>query len=251
MTFAIGLAVATVAVFFTAMASAHDTGVPFIFVGSTEAGGGALAADHGLAAPVVVAASTEPIDGFVLYTADVPSFDNPEDEDAIFMLPEGARVGVEIVARAEGDTVAMKLRGVTLRAVGDSVTLGTAPSLHAHPEWQLTLPVDVVACQSLAFRLFDASDSPSFADSEVYTARLTNDATGAACAAVCGDANGDGFVDDTDAVLTLRSAAGLPGGCADAAACDLDGDGEVRDNDAVNVLRKAAELPSIGTCPHL
>jgi glucose/arabinose dehydrogenase len=53
---------------------------------------------------------------------------------------------------------------------------------------------------------------------------------------LCGDADGDGSVTDTDGVHALRAAAGLPTTCP-LAACDVDRDGAVSTADARAVLR--------------
>jgi len=70
----------------------------------------------------------------------------------------------------------------------------------------------------------------------------------AAQAQVCGDANGDGEVTDTDGVQVLRAAALLSSVCTDVA-CDVNGDGQITDTDGVLTLRKAALLPIEENCP--
>jgi hypothetical protein len=226
--------------------AAHETEVQPLVVASSEAGGGALRIVRDGDDPVVLEPSAT-VDDFVLFTAGDPSFEIPEGPAAgVFPLSDGTRVTVELVART--GTAAVKLRGVTLALPGDSVVLGTMPSLHAHPEWQLTLPDGERGCETLRLRLH----ADGYASSDEYEVRLTE--SPASCAGsgpVCGDADGDGAIDVADGVLTLRAAADLPGACADPAACDLDGDGEVAVSDGVNVLRMAAELPTVGTCPDL
>jgi hypothetical protein len=227
--------------------AAHETEVHPLVVASTEAGGGVLVIARDGDDPVLLEPSTS-VGDFVLYTAADPSFETPEGPAAgVFPLNDGTRLTVELVTRT--GTAAVKLRGVTLAAPGAAVVLGTMPALHAHPEWQLTLPAGESGCETLRLRLHaDAG----YASSDEYEVRLTNHlATCDGTEPVCGDADGDGAVDVTDGVLTMRTAAELPGGCANAAACDLDGDGEVAVSDGVNVLRKAAELPTDGTCPDL
>ena len=240
----------------------HDTGIPFIFVGSTADGGGALAAEHGFAAPIEVTASAS-VGGFVLYTATDPSFEPPDGEDGdVFFLDDGTVVNVEITAL--GPQVAMKLGGVELDHVGASVRLGTAPALHQHPEWQLTLPEGETDCQPISFKL--TTTSATYTESESYTAYVTNDETTCAIptatptpvptatpapGAVCGDADGSGVVTVSDGVNVLRAAAGLASTCATAAVCDVDGSGAVSVSDGVNVLRAAAGLSAGLTCPDL
>jgi hypothetical protein len=230
-----------------AQIAAHETDVHPLVVASTAAGGGTLRFVREGADPVLLAESAT-VEGFVLYTAADPSFEIPEAPASdSFPLNDGTRVTVELAART--GTAAVKLRGVTLATPGDSVVLGTMPSLHAHPEWQLTLPAGATACESLRLRLHaDAG----YASSEEYEVRLGNDE--AACGdvpSVCGDADASGSVTVADGVMALRTAAELPGGCVVEAACDVDGDGEVSVSDGVNVLRKAAELATAGTCPGL
>lgn len=69
----------------------------------------------------------------------------------------------------------------------------------------------------------------------------------AGSAEVCGDADGNGVVNVTDGVQTLRAAAGLPSPCT-LARCDVNGNGEISVTDGVQVLRGAAGLPLAGTC---
>ncbi len=238
----LGLAVA-------ATVAAHETGEPFLFVGAGAAGGGTLVIDHDFSHPVIVSEDVR-VGDRVLYAANEPSFEPPEHEDDdLFLLADGTTVSVEITAL--GDTVAMKLAGVELDHVGASVVLGTAPTLHRHPEWQLTLPEGATACQTISFRL--TTTSPAYESSETYTAFVTNDPS--TCPGggepACGDADANGTITVSDGVNVLRSAAGLSGACAAAAACDADGSGAVGVSDGVNVLRRAAGLSAELACPDL
>lgn len=227
-------------------ADAHDTEIAPLVVGSTAEGGGALRLVRGDNDPVVVKA-TATAGPFVLYTAADPSFENPEAGDGVFPLTDGTQVTVHVVAI--GDTSGVKLRGQTLLAAGDSVVLGTMPSLHAHPEWQLTLPEGETACQTIVLRV-SAAGSP-YADSDALALQVANDPATCAGARECGDADGNGAVSVTDGVNVLRGAAGLAGACDDPAPCDVDGNGSVSVTDGVNVLRAAAGLDSNLTCPAL
>jgi hypothetical protein len=245
-------------------ARAHETGVAPLVVGSTAAGGGALRLVRSDNDPVAVTASAAS-GGFVLYTAADPSFENPEGDDGVFPLLDGTQVTVEIAAI--GDTVGVKLRGQSLLAAGDRVVLGTMPTLHAHPEWQLTLPEGASACQTVRLRITAAS---TYAASDKYVLQISD--APATCpplatptatpvtpqptatpglASRCGDADGNGTVNVTDGVVVLRTAAGLGSGCGVLAACDLDGNGAVNVTDGVNVLRSAAGLSADLTCPDL
>lgn len=239
------LAVSVIAV---GVLSAHETDVPEMVLGSTTAGGGALTITHDFADPVVVAESFA-TGGFVLYTSADPSFEVPatdEPEEGLFRLADGTAVTVE--ATSVDDGVAMKLRGETLDRPGDVVVLGTMPDLHAHPEWQLTLPEGARDCRRFAFRV--TTTSATYTASATYEALLTNDASTCARATpACGDADGNGSVTVTDGVATLRAAAGLDGPCAATTTCDVDASGGVTVSDGVNVLRAAAGLATSLQCP--
>jgi hypothetical protein len=66
-------------------------------------------------------------------------------------------------------------------------------------------------------------------------------------AALCGDADDDGFVTDVDGVNGLRAAAQLSSLCT-LETCDIDADGVITDTDGVLILRKAAQLPITSNC---
>lgn len=245
-TFLVGAVAAIVVCSLGTRAHAHDTEIAPLVVGSTAEGGGALRLVR-IDNDVVAVKSSVTTGGFVLYTAADPSFENPEGDEGVFPLADGTQVTVHVVAI--GDTSGVKLRGQTLLAAGDSVVLGTMPSLHAHPEWQLTLPEGESACQTVVLRV-SAAGSP-YADSDAFTLQIANDPATCAGARACGDADGNGAVNVTDGVNVLRSAAGLASACDATAVCDVDGNGSVSVTDGVNVLRAAAGLGSNLTCPAL
>lgn len=220
-----------------------------MYVGATAVGGGALALDHSFADPIELAENAR-VGGFVRYTAIDPAFEPPvHARDDFFFLADGVTVTVEVTVLDPG--VAMKLAGVELDQVGASVVLGTSPTLHQHPEWQLTLPEGASDCRTIGFRL--TTDSPTYAASESYTAYLTNDETTCEIptAPACGDPDGSGSVTVSDGVNVLRAAAGLSSTCGAAAACDVDGSGAMTVTDGVNVLRAAAGLSAGLACPDL
>lgn len=72
-------------------------------------------------------------------------------------------------------------------------------------------------------------------------------AAGTGHAQVCGDADGDGMVTDTDGVNALRAAAQLSTLCT-LDACDVNADGMLTDTDGVLILRIAASLPVAAHC---
>ncbi len=62
----------------------------------------------------------------------------------------------------------------------------------------------------------------------------------------CGDANLNGAVNASDALLTLKTAVGAA--TCDKRVCDFDGDGNVRASDALSILRAAVGLPVTPNC---
>jgi cysteine-rich repeat protein len=64
----------------------------------------------------------------------------------------------------------------------------------------------------------------------------------------CGDADGDGAVRTSDALIILQHAVGLPVSCS-MSACDIDGNGRIVASDAWLALRKSVGLPITESCP--
>jgi glucose/arabinose dehydrogenase len=93
----------------------------------------------------------------------------------------------------------------------------------------------VIAAPPFSFRdIVGRSAEAARAGGVAFTLALV--LTTSAAAQVCGDADGDGTVTDTDGVHALRAAAGLPTRCP-LTACDVDRDGTVSAADARAVLR--------------
>jgi hypothetical protein len=124
-----------------------------ILLWSTEAGGGALAASLDTTAVIRVFENvcaggqclfSSPDPGFGVRTQDRP-------QDSLFALASGTVVTLELVAIDSG--LSVKFSDTTLRNVGDSVRLGTAPNIHVHPSWQLLAPAGTVATASVTLRL--------------------------------------------------------------------------------------------------
>lgn len=80
--------------------------------------------------------------GFVLYSSEEPGFDallENDTEHGLFPLAAGTPVSIELTSNDSGTSFFMN--GTSLSSPGDSVVLGVAlEGLHAHGEWQLTLP---------------------------------------------------------------------------------------------------------------
>jgi len=138
---------------------------------STADGGGALTiqwdfADHIHAVGCFCAGgqcSCATIDpGFITSTDPPPP--------GFFGLADGTNVSVEIVAN--DPEAKLKISNAVLDAPGESTSLGTVPTLHEHPSWQLKLAQGVIGDYSLSFKL--TTDSPLYDDSALFVVALSN-----------------------------------------------------------------------------
>ncbi len=235
-----------------------------MLVGSSAAGGGALVIDYDFGAKIL--ATPNVIPGF--FSTTDPGFDVVlQAGSGAFPLASGTTVTVEITAIADG--AQMQIDGTTLDGVGDRAVIGTMPTIHTHPQWQLILQQGASGDFPVAFRL--TADSGTYAASLTYAAIITNIEGGPATATptpaldatttptpaptatpgegrLCGDADASGRITVTDGVNVLRAAAGLSSACTDPAPCDVDGNGAVTVTDGVNVLRAAAGLAANLQC---
>jgi hypothetical protein len=167
----IAQAVGIVAVLSTLAGIARAQHAGDMIMGSTASGSGALAIDYDFAAKVVVTPSFS-FGGQTLYTATDPGFDAlvVAEPPSFYPLAAGTPVRVELTAVASG--LAMKVGATTLDAPGESALLGTMPSLHVHPEWQLLLADGVFGDYAVSFRL--TTTSGAYTASAAYTATVTN-----------------------------------------------------------------------------
>lgn len=144
-----------------------------MLLGSTAAGVGALALAHDFATPVRVFESASG-GGNVLYSATDPGWDAlVSPGGGLFPLASGTAVGVQITAIDAG--VSLKIGASTLNAVGQARALGTAPSIHVHPTWQLVLPAGTQGERRVSFVM--TSTTAEYATSAVYTAIVSNTTT--------------------------------------------------------------------------
>jgi len=161
-------------------------------------------------------------------------------------VENGTRISLEVVARDAA--VTFRLNNEPLDA-GETGLLGTAPDLHNHPGWQLTVPNEVGVQYPLSFRL--VTDSPAYEDSETFTILLevaqfcTGDptatpsptATRTPGGPVCpGDCNGDDTVTVDEVVEVVGVVLGESAACG---AMDFDDDGVVSVSDAVATVHSA------------
>jgi hypothetical protein len=221
---------------------------------STAANGGALTVYWDFAHKVV---QTFPfcLNGQCLDSTIDPGFitTEPAPDGSFYSLADGTNVTIEIVAIDSAAT--LQVNGVALAKPGDAALLGTAPTLHTHPSWQLSLPEGTLGNYSLSYKL--TTDSPLYSESAVYAVTLTNlptptpsaptpsatpTATPTQSAPACpGDCNGDGKVTVDELVRAVSGALGTGTACS---ADDLDGDGTISITELV-----AAVNAALNGCP--
>jgi len=153
-------------------AAAQPTEHSDIAVLGTSAGGGALATDYDFSRPTTVSESLC-AGGLCLYSATNPGFvSSSAGAASLAPLQPGTVVAFEVVSLDPG--VSVKIDATVLDGPGESATLGTAPSLHNHPEWQVTRPEDERGEYRVSFRLVQVGGATSYAASATYTLRLSN-----------------------------------------------------------------------------
>lgn len=200
--------------------------------------------------------------GDCLYSTIDPGFLAVPDTvpPGLFEIADGTPIDLRI---ASIDPAArLKINGVTLAASGDTVRVGLAGTLHAHPTWQLALPDGVVGDYPLAFTLRTASSQ--YAESAVFSVLLTNrpppptetptraspsptrTPTPTAMPAGCaGDCDGDGAVTVAELIGGVASALG---GGAPCDAIDRNGDGRITVAELVAAVAAALDgCPSVAT----
>ncbi len=64
---------------------------------------------------------------------------------------------------------------------------------------------------------------------------------------ICGDADNEGHITESDAVSAMRAAVHLPAVCP-IAVCDVNADDRISVTDGVNILRNALALPAVVDC---
>lgn len=137
---------------------------------STANGGGALELDPEPGENPVFENGSLCFPSACLYSTTDPGFITPTGDDgSLFALDAGTEVSLEIVAIDAAVTV--KVGAVRLEDPGDSVALGTASSLHVHPEYQVVVPQGTSGDFPVSFRL-NATAGASYASSTVYEMTL-------------------------------------------------------------------------------
>ena len=221
---------------------------------STEEGGGALAINWDFVHRQQIQTFKTPLcdASMCLYSAIDPGFMTPggTPPDGFHTLADGTAVSLEIVAADAAVTV--KIGSIKLTKPGDSTSLGSAPDLHQHPAWQLSLPTGQTGEYPLSFKL--TTDSAQYAESQVYSVLLTNLPTPTpnaptptetptptptqAVPACAGDCNDDGVVAVNELILGVTSALDGEDRCP---ACDRNGNGVVEIAELVSAVDAALD----------
>ncbi len=149
-------------------------GATEIVVGSTAAGGGALAIayDFGAVTRTTFSSSIGPLN---LYSGIYPSMTSLDfDTPPLYVLAEGTEVSLVISGIDEGRT-SIKVDATALTGIGDTAPIGVAPFEDVHPTYQLLLaqPQGEFGEGTLSFRL-TATGPTAYEDSAVYTVKISN-----------------------------------------------------------------------------
>jgi len=146
-----------------------------ILISSTASGGGALKAEYDFAGVSRVDYTTT-LGGNAIYTGIEPAFDllaADEPLESSYVLTAGTEVSLQITGIDAGKT-SVKIDTTVLSAVGNSVSFGTVPFAHTHPQLQLqlALPEGEFGEGSISFKL--TSTTPAYSESEIYTLKISN-----------------------------------------------------------------------------
>jgi hypothetical protein len=189
---------------------------------STHPGGGALTIYWDFAHQKIQTAKSFCASGKCLYSTIDNGFitTTPPPADGYYSLVDGTSVSFEVVAI--DPVVSVHINGVALAMPGDTELLGTSPTLHVHPSWQITVPDGTPpADYPLSFKL--TTSSVLYTDDTVFDVVVTNlptptpneptpsstpTVTATPTPACPGDCNGDGTVTVAELVSCVAAALG-------------------------------------------
>lgn len=233
-------------------------GAACLRIWSTADGGGSLSVQWDPAKKVQTYASfCAPDNSQCLYSTIDPGFMAPTQDDdptdSYYVLRDTTKVRVVIVAADAG--LSVNVNGQKLYQPGDNALLGTMPTIHNHPSWQIVVPGDRFGDFNVSYQL--ATDSPLYAESDVLGLIVTNvpppegtatptplpTPTPTPCA---GDCTGDGMVTIDELVMCVNMALGGQGEAA-CPHCDPNADGGVTIDEviaAVNAALNGCPMPA-------
>ncbi len=184
-----------------------------------------------------------------LYSAIDPGFMAPPTDDTpangYFVLKDGTAVSVVIISADAG--LSMTVNGKKLYQPGDTALLGTMPTIHVHPSWQIVVPGGHYGDFIISYRL--TTPTADYRQSEPLTLVVTNipppqetpspTPTPTASPTPCaGDCNDDGEVTIDELITGVNLALGTAAGNA-CPACDSNHDGEVTIDEIVAAVNSA------------
>jgi hypothetical protein len=238
-------------------ASAHTEGFE---IRSTTAGGGALVATTELGS--VLLSLTFCAGGeCLLENAETSVVAPAEDLPTVplFALAEDTTVRMELVSADPGTSV--RIAGSTLNEVGESVAIGKAHTMHAHPTWQVQTDEGTTGQWSIAFRF--TTTSPAYSASDTVDLVLTNgtsttsttlvtSTTATTSTTLLSTECGNGVIEGEE----ICDAGSEPwsegractGACEWLACGDPDGDGKPRASDALFLLGAAVGVRACDVC---
>lgn len=233
------------------IALAHDAQHPPVYLWSNQPGGGQIVMDYDFTRHVELFQTfCTPGGATCLYTSIDPGFlAEPQDttDDQSYPLANGTSVSIEITAIDPGLT--LSVNGNRLAAAGARAKLGTMPTLHVHPSWQLLTSEPPGQEIHLSYRLI--ADN-GYGASEVVTHTIvsvepeptpTPTPEVPACAGDC-DASGDVTVDEIQKAVS--AALGQQAPCD---AVDTDGSGTVTVDEIITAVTNALEGCGIEPTP--
>jgi hypothetical protein len=141
-----------------------------ILIASTATGGGNLAVDFDFEAQPILVSFVGTFGELDFFTGNEPGFEALlEPEDDLFVLDDGTPIGLELIAN---DGVArLRFEDEILENPGDTVVIGSTPTLDGHGEWQLLLPAgEREGDFHLTFKV--TTTAAQYGDSEPVTATL-------------------------------------------------------------------------------
>lgn len=239
-----------------ASASRACIGTECLEIFSTADGGGALTISWDFANRKVQVFGRCFPGGVCLYSAIDPGFitEPGSPPDGFYQLADGTDVTLEIVDI--DPAVTLKIEGVPLKTAGAMALLGTAPTLHEHPSWQIVVGEGERGDYPISFKL--TTTSSAYTESAVFQVIVSNEATPTPSepsqtptatptatprhVSCPGDCDGNGVVVVSELVSGVAAALGRASTCK--SACDLNGDGSVTVNELI-----AAVQAALNGCP--
>jgi len=243
------LTIAVLAALGAAQSSAC-VGAGCLRIWSTADGGGALTVQWDPAKKIQTFQSfCAPDQSQCLYSTIDPGFMAPpvddDPNDSYFVLKDN--IAVRIVIVAADAALSVNVNGQKLHQPRETALLGTMPTIHNHPSWQIVVPGGQFGNFNISYRL--TTDSPVYTASDVLTLVVTNvpppEGTATPTPAATptptpcpGDCNHDMSVTIDELVLCVNIALNVASEQA-CPPCDVDGNGSVTVDEIIAAVNAA------------